>query len=323
MSSVLQQTSGSTNGWCDFAATHLPCIPYEELKKATDDWNHKAALGSGGFGVVYRGTWKMTEVAIKRIQYHGHSAEGKEAIKIEMDQILNELKHLNACRHDNVLPLYAWSRDGPEPCLVYQLMAGGSVESRMANKKNPLVFGQRVNIAIGTAKGLQYLHTFSSRPLIHGDIKPANILLDPCCVPKIGDFGLAREGSFEPMEVSRAYGTKPFLPYEFLKERKLSTKVDTYSFGVVLFVLMTGLRAHDEARGSHGRFLAKHIVNMAASPTTNILWLADKLMDFNPNDHASEVVFKNIIQCGLFCTKDQPEERPEMVDVLKLLVKFT
>lgn len=301
--------------------SQLTHIPYEELKAATADWDQRAILGRGGFGVVFRGKWKHTDFAIKRIEYHGHSVNEKQAIKIEMQQILNELKHLNSCRHDNILPLYGYSYGGAEPCLVYQLMAGGSLEARIANKLNPLTFAQRVNIAKGTARGLQFLHTFTAKPLIHGDIKPANILLDPCCIPKIGDFGLAREGSFEPMEVSKAYGTKPFLPTEFLFERKLSTKVDTYSFGVVLFILMTGLRPYDKSRGNNDDYLAKHIVRVNASTAIDIVSLADRSMAMQTAN--ARIVYGNIIHCGLLCTNKLPQDRPEMVQVMEILEKFT
>lgn len=319
----------SVNHLDDFSvASHLTRIPYDELRVATKGWSDREVLGRGGFGTVFRGVWKMTDVAIKRIEYRGQSADAKEAIKIEMQQILNELKHLNMCRHDNVLPLYGWSYGGGEPCLVYQLMAGGSLEKRLLNKENPLNFLQRINISIGTAKGLQFLHTFSSKPLIHGDIKPANILLDPCCIPKIGDFGLAREGTFEGMEVSKAYGTKPFLPYEFLRERILSTKVDTYSYGVVLFVLMTGMRAYDKSLGPQDSYLAKHIANVFASKI-NILSKADRTLielKSNPNDDRksnAQIVYENLIKLGLWCTRDRPEDRPEMVVVLESLLNFT
>lgn len=301
----------------DFSvASHLTRIPYEELQTATNNWNDRFILGHGGFGVVFRGQWKMTDVAIKRIVYRGKDASAKQAIKIEMQQILNELKHLNSCRHDNVLPLYGWSYGGAEPCLVYQLMAGGSLEKRMANKDKPLSFEQRVNIATGTAKGLQFLHTFSTKPLIHGDIKPANILLDPCCIPKIGDFGLAREGSFEGVEVSKAYGTKPFLPHEFLRERILSTKVDTYSYGVVLFVLMTGMRPWDKDLGN----LAKQIASVATSHE-EIFSKADRSFDMNRRD--VQIAYQNIIVLGLWCTRDQPQDRPEMTVVLERLMTHT
>lgn len=92
--------------------------------------------------------------------------------------------------------MYAYSLDGKSPCLVYQLMKNGSLEDRLLvkQKTQPLTWIQRHQIAKGTARGLQYLHTIGKKPLIHGDIKSANILLDKNFEPKIGDFGLAREG---------------------------------------------------------------------------------------------------------------------------------
>lgn len=97
------------------------------------------------------------------------------------------------------MALYAYSLNGEAPCLVYQLMPNGSLEDILLqkHKKEPLSCEQRYNIAIGTARGLQYLHTIGDKPLIHGDIKSANILLDKYFEPKIGDFGLAREGPEE------------------------------------------------------------------------------------------------------------------------------
>lgn len=295
-------------------ASAIPQIPYIELQSATINWSNSNILGRGGFGIVFKGKWKFTDVAIKRIEYHGTVADPKSIAKVQMQQSINELRYLNSCRHDNILPLYGYSIDGKEPCLVYQLMAGGSLESRIINKKTPLSLKQRLNISVGTARGLQYLHTFSKKPLIHGDIKPANILLDPCCIPKIGDFGLAREGSIDSMEVSKAYGTKPYLPKEFLFYRILSTKVDTYSFGVVLFELMTGLRAYDKGRGKDHEFLAKHIFHEQAS--NRIVDLIDQSLEKNER---SFDIFKKLTKLGLVCTRKDPDSRPEMVDVLSTL----
>ena len=109
---------------------------------------------------------------------------------------MGELRILNAVRHDNILPLYGYSLGGDFPCLVYQFMPNGSLEDRLLCRQavQPLTWEQRLNVARGTARGLQFLHTMSDKPLIHGDIKSANILLDKNFEPKIGDFGLAREG---------------------------------------------------------------------------------------------------------------------------------
>uniref|UniRef100_A0A7G3AXW8 non-specific serine/threonine protein kinase n=2 Tax=Lutzomyia longipalpis TaxID=7200 RepID=A0A7G3AXW8_LUTLO len=296
----------------DYAST-IPQIEYQELVEATNNWSDKSILGKGGFGTVYKGMWKCTAVAIKKIEYRGTG--DAEANKIQMQQSLNELRHLNSCRHDNILPLYGYSINGAEPCLVYQLMTGGSLEQRLFSgpQAAPLVWTQRFNIAKGTARGLQYLHTFKEKPLIHGDIKPANILLDPCCQPRIGDFGLAREGPNAvntAMEVSRVYGTKPYLPAEFLGYRSLSTKVDTFSFGVVLFELVTGLRAYDHKR-TH-KFLTRHIM-AACAENVSIDQLIDKSC---PADAVIEKACSMMISLGRFCTADRPEDRPEMVKVL-------
>lgn len=126
-------------------------INYAELAAATNNWSDKFILGKGGFGIVYRGYWKHTDVAIKQITYKG--PDGKESIKVQLQQSLNELKYLNACRHDNILPLYGYSIRGDKPCLVYQLMIGGSLEQRLNMKNDQHLTGQqRINICTGTAR---------------------------------------------------------------------------------------------------------------------------------------------------------------------------
>lgn len=302
-------------------AKAIPQISYRELVVATSDWCKDNILGRGGFGIVYKGRWKHTEVAIKKITYNRAGEDSKKQAIIQLKQSLNELRHLNSCRHDNVLPLYGFSldqTDGAEPCLVYQYMAGGSLERRLHTTSNPLSFEQRRRITLGTARGLQYLHTYiDGRPLIHGDIKPANILLDQCCVPKIGDFGLVREGSVESMEVSSVYGTRPYLPIEFIAKRTLSTKIDTYSFGVVLFEIFTALRAHNKNRESGLAFLPVYMRSKAKSGES-IFSFIDKNLK---SESVFPVVYNNLMNIALICTVDNPDHRPEMVKVLNDLEK--
>lgn len=308
----------------------IPLIPYSELQSATNNWSGDV-LGKGGFGIVYKGNWKNTQVAIKRIAYQKHDTDEKKKIQIQITQSMNELK-CYMCRHDNVVPLYGFSDDGPEPCLVYQYMDGGSLEhrlrkgaiNRLTNKPwDSLTFKQRISIAIGIARGLQYMHTFlDKKPLIHGDIKPANILLDSSLVPKIGDFGLVREGSIESMEVSGAYGTRGYVPNEFIRQRTLSVKVDTFSYGVVLFELMTGLRAYDLQRGRDMAFLAIYMWSHFENDhkLQDIRKFIDKTMDIDDGDGFS--IFKYSIMMALYCTCQNLSERPDMVFALENLIKL-
>lgn len=131
--------------------TTIPKIDYAELTEGTNNWSDRLILGKGGFGTVFRGIWKHTDVAIKRIERRGDQTE--ESNQIQIQQSLAELRYLNACRHDNILQLYGYSMNGNEPCLVYELMVG-TLEQRMRpNSKRPsLSWHQRINILTGTAK---------------------------------------------------------------------------------------------------------------------------------------------------------------------------
>ncbi|XP_033338901.1 serine/threonine-protein kinase pelle isoform X1 [Megalopta genalis] len=289
----------------------LPHASYDELSVVTNDWNKINVLGRGGFGTVYRGIWKNTDVAIKKIEKRG--ANSDESYVLQLQQSLREIQILNRYPHENILPLYAYSLGGKAPCLVYQLMKNGSVEDRLLIKQKcqPLSWIQRHGIAKGTARGLQYLHTIGKKPLIHGDIKSANILLDKNFEPRIGDFGLAREGpEKDSMKVSKIHGTRPYLPEEFLYGRKLSTKVDTYSFGIVLFELATGLPAYDDSR-SENKFLKDFIDHWH---DRELHLLIDKKAG-----EKDRQVYNNLILLGKWCANRMAQNRPEMDIVFKKL----
>lgn len=298
-------------------SVHLPTILYKELSMATNDWNEKNILGKGGFGIVYKGRWKNTDVAIKRFECKV-ARDQENKFEIEMKQTLNELKILISCRHDNILPLYARSTDD-KPCVIFQLLVGGSLDGRI-HKGTPLTLQERVSIAIGTARGIQFLHKFDKKPLIHCDIKPANILLDANLVPKIGDFGLVREGSIDATEVSKACGTKPYLPDEFLLNRKLSIKVDTFSYGVVLFEMFTGLAAFDRKRMGNTAFLSNYMRSICRNcqPEQILHLMDDKL----PTTNIAQQVFFKFIQLGLRCVSVEMESRPEMFQVFEELEDY-
>lgn len=169
---------------------------------------------------------------------------------------MTEFRILNCCRIDNILPLYAVSFDGPEPCLVYQYMPNGSLEDRLLCKNNtpPLNWIQRAKISEGVARALNFLHTLKGNPFVHGDVKSANILLDLLFEPKLGDFGLARQvvknnrndnSLYTHCTVSSVNGTSVYLPAEYLRHKILSPAVDVYSYGIVILEMATGRRAYD------------------------------------------------------------------------------
>ncbi|CAM1323225.1 IRAK1 (predicted) [Pycnogonum litorale] len=193
-------------------------------------------------------------------------------------------------------------------------MENGSLEDRLLCRDNttPLRWRQRGRIVKGAARGIQFLHTAGEKPLIHGDIKSANILLDRKMEPKIGDFGLAREGPqghYTCVEVSSLHGTQYYLPKEYLINRTLSSKVDTYSFGIVLFEIATGLRAFDSKRSK-----CKELLEYIHDQEDNIETLRDK----KAGEEYKEW-FVQLIELGKSCTSQMRRRRPEMVVVLQKL----
>ncbi|XP_028175815.1 serine/threonine-protein kinase pelle, partial [Ostrinia furnacalis] len=287
----------------------IPMLKYEELKEATGNWSASNLLGQGGFAQVFKGEWKQLTVAVKRLR--ATDARDRELIR--------ELC-LNQYRHDNIVPLYGYSCGGAEVCLVYQLMAGGSLEVRLRGRNNiaPLSWPQRHKIAHGVARGLQFLHTMTSTPLIHGDIKPANILLDQCLIPKIGDFGLARKGPYGDnrthFKVSRVHGTRPYLPDEYLRSGCLSPAVDVFSFGVVLLELATSLRPADASRPIQK---LADFMRVQKEQRQDTAQYEDRVLYGTP--HSNPQLCREFINMGIHCTSYQRNERPKMLEVYKRL----
>ncbi|ALC47495.1 pll, partial [Drosophila busckii] len=308
------------------AAKSLLEIDYQELVIATDDWSGDNKLGNGGFGEVFKGEWKQLDVAIKAMNYR---QKHNDKTQVDLQQSYNELKYLNTIRHDNILALYGYSINGEKPCLVYQLMKGGSLDSRLRVDKSkpsmaPLTWQQRLNIALGTAKGIYFLHTARSKPLIHGDIKPANILLDQCLQPKIGDFGLAREGPKSinaVIEVKQVFGTRIYLPPEFLSYKKLSTGVDIYSFGVVLLEVFTGRLMAERTLQNDQQNLLKHVKHNWSLSHHYRVELFDKHLITPMGAELDKCLCA--IDVGLKCAASNPEERPTMDDVVRSFKAFS
>ncbi|XP_065347672.1 pelle-like serine/threonine-protein kinase pik-1 [Cloeon dipterum] len=320
-SSSGENVSRESNLYTDELKRTMTEIPFHELERATSNWSDSNILGKGGFGTVYQGEWKSTKVAVKVFKKRPDSSgENNEA---QFEQLLKELQILDSIRHDNILSVYGFSfGKGLVPCIVYQLMENGSLEDRLQCKRGslPLSWYQRFEITRGTARGLQFLHTKGEKPLIHGDIKSANILLDANMKPYIGDFGLAREGpipSLTHLTVLNVNGTKPYLPFDYLSSRQISTKVDAYSFGIVMFEIATGKRAYDKKRKPEA---LKDMVREARNP--------EELMDCSAGIQDEydfifpRIIFNELIRLGKICTVERAKERPEVLEVLQALERL-
>ncbi|CAD6190724.1 unnamed protein product [Caenorhabditis auriculariae] len=326
-------SAGSLNDPLRTAIEGTLPVSYPELEQATNNFSPENVIGKGGYGVVYRGELKGTGgvVAVKRILATGDkSANGNRLQKERLRQSLQELRTLARFRHDNILPIYAYSLEGAEPCLVYQFMANGSLEDRLLCRKGtvPLTWSQKREIALGAARGLLFLHTFTKTPIIHGDVKTANILLDKHMEPKLGDFGLSRDGQVEadasekcPLIASHIKGTLAYLPPEFITSKILSTKLDVYSFGIVLLEIASGLRAYVDTRVP--RSLVDYCVMLREKARKDMGILRDSLMDKKTPSLAliedENSLFHTLVDIGLKSSQKDRIARPSMRDVVDFI----
>ncbi|KAG9454977.1 hypothetical protein H6P81_007881 [Aristolochia fimbriata] len=211
---------------------------YSELRVATERFSKKNFLSEGGFGFVYKGElMNGQKIAVK--QYKPASLQGEREFKKEVDV-------LSKARHKNLVMLLGSCSEGNQRLLVYEFVCNGSLDQHLSGRSTEVVsWPDRLKIALGAAKGLQYLH---SNNIIHRDMRPNNILVTHDYEPMLGDFGLARtqcEGPDHSSD-SRVVGTIGYLAPEYAETGKVSKKMDVYSFGVVLLELLTGRSTTDQ-----------------------------------------------------------------------------
>ncbi|KAL8475860.1 hypothetical protein ACS0TY_028496 [Phlomoides rotata] len=216
-----------------------------EMQLATRNFSDGLLLGRGGFGKVYKGLIdkEQTTVAVKRLK--SNSKQGAR-------EFLMEIETLSELRHINLVSLIGYCSESREMILVYEYMACGTLADHLYNfarrglDASSLTWKERLNICIGAARGIDYLHT--GQRVIHRDVKTSNILLDENFVAKVSDFGLAKPEDRNKLQShvsTKVKGTFGYLDPYYFHTRKLTRKSDTYAFGVVLLEVLCGRPAVD------------------------------------------------------------------------------
>ncbi|KAM3241837.1 hypothetical protein ACQJBY_054522 [Aegilops geniculata] len=283
-----------------------------ELQVASDNFNNKNILGRGGFGKVYKGRLADgTLVAVKRLKEE--RTPGGEL------QFQTEVEMISMAVHRNLLRLRGFCMTPTERLLVYPYMANGSVASRLRERQPsepPLDWDTRRRIALGSARGLSYLHDHCDPKIIHRDVKAANILLDEDFEAVVGDFGLAKLMDYKDTHVTTAVrGTIGHIAPEYLSTGKSSEKTDVFGYGITLLELITGQRAFDLAR------LANDDDVMLLDWVKGLLKekKVEMLVDPDLQSNYEETEVESLIQVALLCTQGSPVERPKMSEVVRML----
>ncbi|KAJ8450509.1 hypothetical protein Cgig2_002194 [Carnegiea gigantea] len=273
---------------------------FEEVKHFTDNFSGRSEIGSGGYGKVYKGKLNTGQlVAIKRAKQG--SLQGALEFKTEIEL-------LSRVHHKNVVNLVGFCYDEGEQMLIYEYVTNGSLKATLSGKSGIwLNWPTRLNIALGAARGLAYLHELADPPIIHRDIKSDNILLDDQLNAKVADFGLCKPLSDNRGHVTtQVKGTMGYLDPEYYNTQMLTEKSDVYSFGVLMLELVTGKNPIEQ----NGYIVTK--VKGALEETGNIYNLVDDAISFDMLTGVMEFV-----KLAIHCVQDRRDRRPAMSKVVK------
>ncbi|XP_059068779.1 G-type lectin S-receptor-like serine/threonine-protein kinase At2g19130 [Cryptomeria japonica] len=287
--------------------TSLKSFTYKELRIATQNFKHK--LGSGAFGSVFKGTLPdNTLVAVKRLEGSGQVEK----------QFRAEISTIGRIQHVNLVRLWGFCVEGSRRLLVYAYMPNGSLKSFLFCKdeevEKVLDWKTRFEIALGTARGLVYLHEECRDRIIHCDIKPENILLDGDFSPKVADFGLAKlVGRDFSRVLTTTRGTRGYLAPEWISGLPITPKADVFSFGMTLLEIISG-RRNLEPNVEESRF---YFPTWASSQIQrgNIIGVVDAKI---ANEVDTEEVGRAAM-VGMLCIQDDENRRPSMREVVKIL----
>jgi serine/threonine protein kinase len=294
----------------EFLQSHNNLMPirysYKEIRKMTKNFNDK--LGEGGYGTVFKGTLRSGQiVAIKML--------GKS--KANGQDFINEVATIGRIHHVNVVQLIGFCVERSKRALVYEFMPNGSLNNYIFSPEvsTLLSYEKMHEIALGVARGIEYLHQGCDMQILHFDIKPHNILLDENFTPKVSDFGLAKlyPANNNIVSLTAARGTLGYMAPELFYKNigGVSYKADVYSFGMLLME-MAGRRKNLNAFAEHS--------SQIYFPT----WVYNQFHDGNDIEmdgvieEEKKIVMKIFI-VALWCIQMKPSDRPSMNTVVQML----
>ncbi|WOH12416.1 hypothetical protein DCAR_0831919 [Daucus carota subsp. sativus] len=295
----------------DYRALKPSRYSYADIKKMSNQF--KVKLGEEGYGSVYKG--QLSNDVVVAVKVLNDKVDAKES----GEDFINEVSTIGLIHHVNVVRLVGYCADGCRRALVYEFLPNNSLDkfvySREKKNKRFLGWEKMQDIALGTARGIEYLHQGCAQPILHFDIKPHNILLDQNFNPKVSDFGLAKlcTRGQSMVSLTMARGTIGYIAPEVFSRNfgKVSAKSDVYSFGMLLLE-MVGVRNHSSV-GREG-----------ASEVYFPEWIYHQLEQERETgsqieQEANSTIAKKLTIVGLWCINWHPAERPSMKHVIQML----
>ncbi|KAM0891317.1 hypothetical protein ACQ4PT_026480 [Festuca glaucescens] len=288
-------------------------IPLQDLKEITDNFSDERKLGQGGFGVVYKGVLRNGEIiAVKKIV--------SSLMPGLQKQFESEVYHLMTLKHPNIVRCLGYCYEIQNTCVEYngkyvfaetaerllclEYLPKGSLDKYLSDESSRLDWSTRYKIIEGICYGLCHLHEQIDKPIIHLDLKPANILLDDNLVPKITDFGLSRLlGKQQTICTSSRIGTFGYMAPEFLHGGTITPKLDIFSLGVIIMEIITGHRDYPGVTGTS---------------SDDFIELALDKWRYGSLEMDCEQI-KRCIQVGLICVNPDRTKRPPMEKIINML----
>ncbi|XP_015881001.3 G-type lectin S-receptor-like serine/threonine-protein kinase At2g19130 [Ziziphus jujuba] len=284
----------------------LMAYDYRYLQNATKNFSEK--LGGGGFGSVFKGTLPdQTVIAVKQLESF---SQGEKQFRTEVSTI-------GTIQHVNLVRLRGFCSEGAKRLLVYDYMSNGSLDSHIFREKtsNLLDWKTRYQIALGTARGLYYLHEKCRDCIIHCDIKPENILLDSQFIPKVADFGLAKlVGRDFSRVLTTMRGTRGYLAPEWISGVAITAKADVFSFGMMLFEFVSGRRNSEQSEDGKVKFFPRWAASVIIDGG-DVLSLLDPSLERNAD--VEEIT--RVCRVACWCIQDDENRRPTMGQIVQIL----